>query len=307
VKETKPRYVYFVMICLLGLLLSVSCSSSTGSSTVDAKTLEIRVTLPDTNNTTILVTEQGKALNSTTITSSDGNVSLSFDKGTALLDEKGKPLQFITAVIDPLIPVPPENAEIVGFAIDIQPRGAKANPSLKLTLNYDPNAFPEGISENDLWIYKYTGDTWDLMRYKQINTEANSIMTSISSFDKYSVMASTKPVEITTPLSQQSLTSITLPQALINGKPTLAEFGRGTCIPCKQMKPVLEDLAIDYQGKMNVSIVSVDEYGDLTNYYKIMAIPTQIIFDSNGKEIFRHIGFWEKEQIVAQLDKLEIK
>ena len=103
------------------------------------------------------------------------------------------------------------------------------------------------------------------------------------------------------------LTSIPLPKALTNGKPTLAEFGRGTCIPCKEMKPILENLAVEYQDRLNVSIVSVDEYRDLTNYYRIMAIPTQIGFDSSGKEVFRHVGFWPKDQIIAQLSKLGIK
>ena len=102
------------------------------------------------------------------------------------------------------------------------------------------------------------------------------------------------------------LTSIPLPKALTNGKPTLAEFGRGTCIPCKAMKPILESLAIEYRDNLNVSIVSVDEYRDLTNYYRIMAIATQIGFDNNGKEVFRHVGFWEKDQIIAQLSKLGI-
>jgi len=107
--------------------------------------------------------------------------------------------------------------------------------------------------------------------------------------------------------SEANLASITLPQALTNGKPTLAEFGRGTCIPCKEMKPILENLAVEYQNRLNVSIVSVDEYSSLTNYYHVMAIPTQIGFDSSGKEIFRHVGFWPKDQIVAQLSKLGIK
>jgi thioredoxin 1 len=103
------------------------------------------------------------------------------------------------------------------------------------------------------------------------------------------------------------LTSIPLPNALTNGKPTLAEFGRGTCIPCKEMKPILENLAVEYQHRLNVSIVNVDEYRDLTISYGIMAIPTQIFFDSNGKEVARHIGFYPKEDIVAQLKKMGIK
>jgi peptidylprolyl isomerase len=104
-----------------------------------------------------------------------------------------------------------------------------------------------------------------------------------------------------------NLTSITLEEALANGKPTLAEFGRGTCIPCKQMKPILEDLAYIYEDKLNVSIVSVDDYSDLTNFYKVMAIPTQIGFDSSGKEIFRHVGFWDKEEIITKLTEMGIE
>ena len=117
------------------------------------------------------------------------------------------------------------------------------------------------------------------------------------------VLASCAPA----PTSGLDLTSIPLPRALSSGNPTLAEFGRGTRIPCKEMKPILEDLAVEYQNKLNVSNVSVDEYRDLTNYYEIIAIPTQICFDSNGKEVYRHVGFWPKEEIIAQLNKMGIK
>jgi thioredoxin 1 len=106
---------------------------------------------------------------------------------------------------------------------------------------------------------------------------------------------------------KSSLTSITLEKALASGKPTIAEFGRGTCIPCKQMKPILEELAVEYKGKLNVSIVSVDEYPDLTNYYKVMAIPTQIIFDSEGKEIARHVGLWPILEIISKLKEMAIE
>jgi len=109
------------------------------------------------------------------------------------------------------------------------------------------------------------------------------------------------------PTSGLDLASIPLVQALSSGKPTLAEFGRGTCIPCKAMKPILDDLSTEYQGRMNVVIVSVDDYRDLTNQHGIMAIPTQVFFDSSGKEITRHIGFLPKEEIIAQLNKMGIK
>jgi len=48
------------------------------------------------------------------------------------------------------------------------------------------------------------------------------------------------------------LTSASLEQAISNGKLTLAEFGRGVCIPCKEMKPILEELSAEYKGELNV-------------------------------------------------------
>jgi len=102
------------------------------------------------------------------------------------------------------------------------------------------------------------------------------------------------------------ITSISLEDVLTNGKPTLAEFGWRTCIPCKQMKPVLEELAVEYEDKLNVVIVEVYEQKDLTREHQIRAIPTQIFFDGSGKEIARHMGFWSKEEIIAQLKEMGI-
>ena len=92
-----------------------------------------------------------------------------------------------------------------------------------------------------------------------------------------------------------------------NGNPTIAEFGRGTCIPCKQMKPILEDLAREYEGKVNVLIVDVDEYAALTRQYGIMVIPTQIFLGKDGKEVSRHVGLFPREDIVAELAKMGVK
>jgi len=88
--------------------------------------------------------------------------------------------------------------------------------------------------------------------------------------------------------------------------PTLAEFGWRTCIPCKEMKPILEELAVEYQGKLNVVIVEVYEHEDQTRQYEIMVIPTQIVFDSKGNEVIRHIGLWPKEDIITQLKKMGV-
>lgn len=106
--------------------------------------------------------------------------------------------------------------------------------------------------------------------------------------------------------SGSGLTSVPLQEALANGKPTLAELGSDTCIPCKQMKPILEQLAADYKGRVNIVIVDVYDNMDLTRQYNILAIPTQIVFDKYGKEITRHTGVWSREDIIAQFRNMGI-
>ena len=95
--------------------------------------------------------------------------------------------------------------------------------------------------------------------------------------------------------------------ALKSGQPVLADFGRGKCIPCKAMKPILDELKATYKGRAEVFIFDIDEYQELTKQYGINLIPTQIFFDKAGKEVMRHEGFLEKEKIVAKLAELGVK
>lgn len=105
---------------------------------------------------------------------------------------------------------------------------------------------------------------------------------------------------------EKDLTKIPLEQSLHNGKPTLADFGWRNCIPCKMMKPVLEDLAEKQRSKLNVLIVEVYDHEDLTDKYSVKIIPTQILFDSKGNEVMRHKGYWAPEEIAEQLKKVGI-
>ncbi len=107
--------------------------------------------------------------------------------------------------------------------------------------------------------------------------------------------------------SASSLPSMPLDEALANGKPTLAEFGSDTCVPCKQMKPILEQLTVEYKDKLNVVIVEVYDNIELARQYNIMAIPTQVFFATNGKEVSRHTGFFTKKDIIYELTSMGIE
>jgi len=82
--------------------------------------------------------------------------------------------------------------------------------------------------------------------------------------------------------------------------PRLVDLGAGKCIPCKMMAPILEELKTEYQGKLQVVFVDVWEKPNEAKKYKINIIPTQIFYDAGGKELFRHEGFFSKEDILGK-------
>ncbi|MGQ9588978.1 MAG: thioredoxin family protein, partial [Planctomycetota bacterium] len=82
--------------------------------------------------------------------------------------------------------------------------------------------------------------------------------------------------------------------------PRLVDLGAGKCIPCKMMAPILEALKKDFAGKLDVVFIDVWENPDAGREYRIRLIPTQIFYDASGKEIFRHEGFYSREEILAK-------
>lgn len=96
-------------------------------------------------------------------------------------------------------------------------------------------------------------------------------------------------------------------KALASGRPTLVDFGAGFCIPCKKMKPILDSLEKEYNGRANVIFVDIKEERDMPDKYRIQIIPTQVFFDARGKEVKRHMGFMDKPEIIAEFNALGVK
>jgi len=82
--------------------------------------------------------------------------------------------------------------------------------------------------------------------------------------------------------------------------PRLVDLGADKCIPCKMMAPILEEMKKDYAGTINVEFVDVWKNPDKAKEYGITIIPTQIFFDASGKELFRHEGFFSKDDILGK-------
>src|SRR5208283_2414779 len=90
---------------------------------------------------------------------------------------------------------------------------------------------------------------------------------------------------------------INLQALMAHRMPVLLEFGRGWCIPCKYMKPVLDDMSKGYAGKAIVMTVDMDANKDLVRDFRIRMMPTQVFLSPDGKEFFRNEGTLEREQI----------
>ena len=103
-------------------------------------------------------------------------------------------------------------------------------------------------------------------------------------------------------------TSATAPQSVAQVKalPRLVDLGAGKCIPCKKMAPILEDLKTSLAGRLEVQFIDVWKDREAGKPYGIRLIPTQIFFDAAGKELFRHEGFYSKEDILAKWKELGV-
>jgi thioredoxin 1 len=88
--------------------------------------------------------------------------------------------------------------------------------------------------------------------------------------------------------------------------PMLIDLGKGTCVPCKKMKPILEELEKEYQGKAIVKVIDLRYEPKEADKYKIRLIPTQIFFNGEGKEIYRHEGFLDKQAIKAKFAEIGV-
>ncbi len=89
-----------------------------------------------------------------------------------------------------------------------------------------------------------------------------------------------------------------------SGRVTMIDVGATECIPCKMMAPIMHELEEEYAGVADIVFIDVWKNPAEGRKYGVQTIPTQIFFDSDGKEVFRHVGFLDKKPIVEILTRL---
>lgn len=72
------------------------------------------------------------------------------------------------------------------------------------------------------------------------------------------------------------------------------------------MEPIIEALTEELKGKVEVSFTDVEKQPAVADKYQISVIPTQIFLDAEGKELFRHTGVFQREEILAKMRELKM-
>ncbi|MBP7050642.1 MAG: thioredoxin family protein [Phycisphaerae bacterium] len=96
-------------------------------------------------------------------------------------------------------------------------------------------------------------------------------------------------------------------KARASGRPSLVDFGSTGCRPCDMLAPILETLKEKYAGKVNVLFVHVGQEQILAARYGVQSIPVQFFYDKDGKEVFRHTGFWPEAEIEKKLAEIGVQ
>lgn len=98
-----------------------------------------------------------------------------------------------------------------------------------------------------------------------------------------------------------------VPSVPVKGMVTMVDLGAKKCVPCKMMAPILAELEKEYAGKAAIVFIDVWENQEPAKTFGIRSIPTQIFFNKDGREVFRHTGFMDKNSIVAKLRQLGVQ
>jgi thioredoxin 1 len=82
--------------------------------------------------------------------------------------------------------------------------------------------------------------------------------------------------------------------------PTITDFWAAWCGPCKMIAPILDQLASEYEGKLKITKLDVDQNPTLATRFGVMSIPTLILF-KDGQPVERLVGYMPKEKLVERL------
>ncbi|MGC9194042.1 MAG: thioredoxin family protein [Syntrophobacteraceae bacterium] len=98
-----------------------------------------------------------------------------------------------------------------------------------------------------------------------------------------------------------------VPQVPAKGMVTMVDLGASGCIPCNIMSGIVDSLQKQYKGKAAIYFINIRNHPEEGHKFGISVIPTQIFYDKNGKEVYRHEGVMLEGAVIAKLQSLGVK
>lgn len=112
------------------------------------------------------------------------------------------------------------------------------------------------------------------------------------------------------PVAVTAVTPVAAPASqpvLADKLPRVVDLGADKCKACKDLAPILAELKKEYEGRVIVEFIDVWKDPKAGEPYKISVIPTQVFFDRDGQEVWRHVGFLPKADFVAKFKELGVR
>ena len=91
-------------------------------------------------------------------------------------------------------------------------------------------------------------------------------------------------------------------EVLKNQQPVLVDFWASWCGPCRMVAPVVEELAVEYEGKLKVVKVNIDEEMSIARDYRVVSIPTLMMF-KDGRLVDKTVGALPKDDLADMIEK----
>lgn len=101
----------------------------------------------------------------------------------------------------------------------------------------------------------------------------------------------------------KAITDQNFEELLKGDLPVVIDFSATWCGPCQKIAPIIDELATEYEGKVNIYKCDVDECDELTSRYGIRNVPT-VLFLKNGELVDKHVGAAPRATFVEKINKL---
>lgn len=100
------------------------------------------------------------------------------------------------------------------------------------------------------------------------------------------------------------ITSENFKELTASGKPLVVDFWATWCGPCKRLAPIIEELASEYEGRVNIGKCDVEEDDELAAQFQVSSIPTIVFINAQGEMVQRLVGLQAKPALVQQIEAL---